>query len=132
VAIGTQSGDVHILDIERPNEPLMSLKDHDLEVTSVAFSSDGKRLFTCSRDFTVRVWDMTELTTSAQTVSNRETRSMLTLEQHDGEVTSVSFSPAAPDSGFGPFLLSTGLDGQAILWPSAAPTEGGTDTPVAP
>jgi WD40 repeat protein len=123
IAIGTRSGCVHVRDAENPSIALKPWKGHDLEITSVTFSPDGKRLVTGSRDFTIRVWDITNATmTPAAAImncSNDEMRAMLTLE-HDRDVMSVSFSPSLPDAEYGPFLLSTGLDGQAFLWPSVS------------
>jgi len=53
---------------------------HDGEVTSMAFSPDGRWLVTGSDDHTARVWDL---------ITGRET----SLLQHDGEIWSVDVSP---------------------------------------
>jgi WD40 repeat protein len=98
--------------------PVPSLNSHSAEITSLAFSPDGRRLFTASQDFHVKVWDTTAWNVKpgdlggdgAQAVS----RELLTLEQHTDSVVSVAFftSPKFPS------LLTAGADGQAILWPS--------------
>ena len=44
-------------------EPL-TLKGHLSRVTSVSFSTDGKRIVSGSRDGTVKVWDISSLDTS--------------------------------------------------------------------
>jgi eukaryotic-like serine/threonine-protein kinase len=64
----------------RTGKPERTLEGHTGDVTSVAFSADGKRIVSGSRDGTVKVWE-------AQT--GQET---LTLKGHTDHVLSVSFS----------------------------------------
>ena len=103
--------------------PVPPLSGHSAEITSLAFSPDGKRLFTASQDFHVKLWDTTPWDVkpgdasggTAQLVSGE----LLTLEQHTDSVVSVAFfaSPKYPS------LLTAGADGQAILWPSVVSPE---------
>jgi WD40 repeat protein len=51
-----EPGEVLVWDTETGQE-LLSLKGHSRFVNSVAFSPDGKRLATLSRDNTIKVWD---------------------------------------------------------------------------
>ena len=45
----------------RTGELLRSFRGHTALVSSVAFSPDGKRLYSGSRDHTVKVWNLTQL-----------------------------------------------------------------------
>ncbi len=85
-----------------------SLAGHSAEVTSLAFSPDGLRLFTASRDFHVKLWD-------AGDAIGQGSRELMTLAGHTDTVRSISLygNPAHPS------ILSASEDGQAILWPSA-------------
>ncbi|MCA9049110.1 MAG: hypothetical protein KDA89_10310, partial [Planctomycetaceae bacterium] len=63
-----------------------------------AFSPDGKRVVSASKDSTLKVWD-------ADTG-----KELLTLKAHSREVTSVDFSPITNS------LLTTAHDETAIHW----------------
>jgi hypothetical protein len=96
----------------------LTFKGHSLDVRSVAFTNDGSRLFTASDDSTVKVWDTSMLagddSPSGAAEIRDNVRELLTLEEHTKEVTSVTFSSHEKQT----FLITTGLDGQCILWPS--------------
>ena len=76
--------------------PLTSQSD---QVTSVAFSPDGKTLASGSADHTVQLWDL---------VTGRPIGSPLTSQSN--QVTSVAFSPD------GKTLASGSTDGTVKLW----------------
>lgn len=99
-------------------QPLSTpLQGHSADITGLAFTSDGTRLFTTSRDTTVKLWDTQALAAGAAEEKKLEAdRELLTLEGHSDEVTSITVA----DIGKHPFVMTTGLDGQAILWPNRA------------
>lgn len=70
-------------------------------MTTVAFSQDGSRVFTSSRDNTAKIWDATD---------GNEGTEILTLTGHAREVTSITVSP---DNRY---VLTSGRDGKAIVW----------------
>ncbi|MFH0953041.1 MAG: protein kinase [Verrucomicrobiota bacterium] len=75
-----------------------ALKGHAAWISAAAFSPDGKRIVTGSRDGTMKIWDV-------------ETgRSLVTLRGHNKSVWDVAFSAD------GKKLLSGGADGRAVLW----------------
>jgi WD40 repeat protein len=83
-------------------------------ITALAFSRDGQRLFGATSDSTIQIWDVSGLAEADNFKSGRF-QLLLTLEkQHNGEVTGICLSPTEEE----PYLLSTGLDGKAILWPN--------------
>jgi eukaryotic-like serine/threonine-protein kinase len=71
-------GELKVWDAQTGQEAL-TLKGHTSEVTSVAFSADGRRIVSGSDDQTVKVWDRRQ--------------EEFTLKGHAAKVTSVCFSP---------------------------------------
>jgi WD40 repeat protein/serine/threonine protein kinase len=90
-------GEVEIWDSQTGRERL-TLGGHLRGVSSVAFSSDGRRLATGGTDQTVKIWDL---------ATGQEA---LTLREHRSEVWSVAFSRD------GHCLISASLDRTVRVW----------------
>ena len=87
IAIATDSSINNLMLLDSTTlETVAVLEDHLDQVNCCNFSPDGKRLVSCSRDQTVRIWDVENIT--AGTVKN----SLLTLRKHTGEVYYCTFS----------------------------------------
>jgi WD40 repeat protein/serine/threonine protein kinase len=97
IAVGTNLGDVYILDA-RSLAVLHVMRGHAGLVWDLQFSPDGAWLATASNDHTVRVWDVA--TGALRTVGRG----------HRGDVNSVSWSPN------GDRLLSASDDGTLRTW----------------
>jgi WD40 repeat protein len=86
---------------------VLTLRGHTDVVMAVAFSADGRRLFSASADGTIRVWNGTPLAEGAP-LRDRP------LQGHEGPVLGLAFSPDGRS-------LATGvLDGTARVWEVAA------------
>jgi WD repeat-containing protein 26 len=69
-----------------------TLAGHSKAVSLVSFSPDGRYLLTGSSDHKVKVWDVTEATTEAESVVPGG-RCLLTVSAHTANVTSVAWFP---------------------------------------
>jgi WD40 repeat protein/class 3 adenylate cyclase/tRNA A-37 threonylcarbamoyl transferase component Bud32 len=84
---------------------LKTLRGHLNAVMAVAFSSDGQRIVTASRDSTAKVWDAAS------------GRALLTLKGHTGAVFSAAFSPD------GQRIVTGSDDHTAKVWDAASGRE---------
>jgi WD40 repeat protein len=85
-------------------KPLGTLEGHADDVTDLAFSPEGQRLVTASRDGTARLWDLESLESRA-------------LRGHEGGVIHVAFTRD------GRQVLTAGEDGTIRLWADDLPME---------
>jgi WD40 repeat protein len=93
---------VKLWDVATGKEAI-ALRGHTEAVWRVAYSPDGRRLFSSSHDGTIRVWDATPL-------EEMPDSQPLMLSGHAGRINCVVFSP---DNRY---LASAGMDGRIILW----------------
>jgi WD40 repeat protein/serine/threonine protein kinase len=103
--VGTD-GELKLWDVEHGRE-ILDMRAH-ITVFAVAFSPDGRRLFSAGEDQTIKLWDMD---------TGKE---VLTLRGHFGTVRSLAFSPD------GRRLVSAGHDATVRVW-DATPLNGQTD-----
>ena len=92
-----RAGEVKVCDVENEGA-IRTLRGHTAPVMAVAYSPDGTRLVSASRDFTAKVWDVASGT------------EVIALRGHTGSVTCLAFSAD------GRFLASGANDFTARLW----------------
>ena len=100
----TVQGDTALRLVLRQHPPILARLKHDDMVHAVAFSPDGTRVATASRDRTARVFDAA-------------TGAELARLPHSGPVTSVAFSPD------GTRLATASRDGSARIFDAATGAE---------
>jgi WD40 repeat protein len=96
VVTGGRRGTARIWSVD--GKQLVQLRGHTGEITDVAFSPDGNRVATSSRDATARTWDATT------------GRSLQSFTGHRDDVNSVVFSAD------GRLLLTASRDHDGRLW----------------
>ncbi|KAL0947883.1 hypothetical protein HGRIS_010518 [Hohenbuehelia grisea] len=95
----TRVPQMRLENLARKQNSILHLHGHSASVNSVAFSPDGTRIVSGSRDNTIRVWNAS---TGIQTMSP--------LEGHSNFVTSVAFSPD------GTRIVSGSVDNTIRVW----------------
>ncbi len=115
---GSQDKTIRVWSLASGKE-ITTLLGHSAPLSSVVFSSDGLRVLSASQDTTVRLWDIGRMTQSKSNVAHPEAGEInaslgevLSLEYHSTETTVAEFSPD------GRTILTAGMDGKAVLWPS--------------
>ncbi len=86
---------------------MLTLSGHISGVQNVAFSPDGNKLYTVSRDGTVKIWDVSPLAGS----------DLLNLAGHTNRVRSVAYRPD------GKQLATLGYDGALKIWDAVSGKE---------
>jgi WD40 repeat protein/beta-lactamase regulating signal transducer with metallopeptidase domain len=100
--------------------PRSTLKGHADLVFCLAFSKDGKTLFTGSRDKTIKLWDVTDVGRGGVLTPR------CTLKEHKGAVRNLALSPD------GKMLATASWDGTVKLWETAALADLSDDRTVKP
>ncbi|NMG57489.1 hypothetical protein E1H12_02870 [Geitlerinema sp. P-1104] len=98
---------IKIWDMQRGNL-LATWHGHHDDVHHLQFSPRGDVLASAGRDGRVKIWDMTHH--RHQSMRDRNSTPLHTLNAHRGEVRSLAFSPNHR------FLVTAGADGKVHLW----------------
>lgn len=99
-----------VKEIEIVDKPLGSLKGHTAPVLQAVFSPDGKRIVTCGKDNTARIWTLVDLADEGRPI--KAMSELHVLVGHTAAVNSVAFSPD------GKRVLTGSDDHTAKIWDS--------------
>src|SRR5262249_46003029 len=92
-----------------------TFEGHESDLSSVAFSPDGRRLASSGWDHTIKVWDVAE--GKKPVARGKQPKPPLTIQRHSDVVSQVCFSPD------GRYIASASWDGIVGLWDSSTGKE---------
>ncbi|GLB35783.1 putative WD40 repeat-like protein [Lyophyllum shimeji] len=110
----------HVIFIMRVDEPhpLKRLTGHLHEINQIKSNPSGTRLASCSDDMTARVWNISNLRSSEESIPGLvASEGVVVLEGHKHSVTTLSWCPD-PTLGPHPLLATSSFDNTARLWDS--------------
>jgi WD40 repeat protein len=110
LATRSAEGTTVVLRDAQTHQMAAHLSGHEALVHTAAFSSDSRRLATCSQDGTIRLWEITPLTQPSAPEGEGWVRACHVLRGHTDEVFAVAFHPG------GTRLASAGRDRAVWLW----------------
>ncbi|SBT39635.1 U3 small nucleolar RNA-associated protein 15, putative (UTP15) [Plasmodium ovale wallikeri] len=102
LGIGMENGEIELIGVSTFNR-IKSIKGHKSSVNNILFSSNFKTLYSCSRDFTIKIWNILEGTCE------------LTLNYHIDNVTSI-FLYNGKGENESDYLISSSYDGCVYLY----------------
>lgn len=113
---------VWAFDGDSVNDPIELIGHADVihDVSLLGHDPSGLRVITASADDTARIWDPRLDRDPDERSGGRE---ILSLRQHVGDITSVDVTSD------GSLLMTSGRDGNVILWPAQPPPENLFETP---
>ena len=98
IIFGSDDGTINICDLTDLDRPLKTVRAHDHEIFALTYVADGSRLASCSRDSTIKLFDVQTL------------KQLAVLRGHEDYVRTLAVSPD------GQRLVSGSGDGTVRIW----------------
>ncbi|KAF8628214.1 hypothetical protein AX15_004002 [Amanita polypyramis BW_CC] len=108
---------IYIMQIDGP-EAVKTFSGHENEINEIRCNSTGTRLASCSDDMTARVWNIENISSSADSIPGLVASDyVVILRGHNHCVNTISWCPDHPP-GTNQLIATSSFDGTARIWDS--------------
>ncbi|KAF8347055.1 WD40 repeat-like protein [Amanita rubescens] len=107
---------IYIMQVDG-GESIKTLSGHENEINEIRCNSTGTRLASCSDDTTARVWNIENISSSAESIPGLMASDVIVLRGHSHAVTTICWCPDHPP-GTNQLIATSSFDGTARIWDS--------------
>ncbi|KAF8335143.1 WD40-repeat-containing domain protein [Amanita rubescens] len=107
---------IYIIQVDG-GESIKTLSGHENEINEIRCNSTGTRLASCSDDTTARVWNIENISSSADSIPGFMASDVIVLRGHSHAITTICWCPDHPP-GTNQLIATSSFDGTARIWDS--------------